>query len=199
MPPWLTLRAHQFLPTGDDLVWQFPVLFLHIMCFCSRVVFAVTKFECKIPYRLGGVSLRPFLEEPRLESFPAGDATANKTLAFSQYPHSSESFGRAKGGLLSCVFYRDGQCHINSTSRNTRGGQGQAEQPNAGDDPAPSNWMGFSVRSHQYRYTVWLPAPGGNDSHVDWAAAIRDLPSVANLRATRFDELYDHSGDTSHG
>jgi hypothetical protein len=74
----------------------------------------------------------------------------------------------------------------------------QVQSENAGDDPVPSNWMGFSVRSHQYRYTVWLPAPGGNDSHVDWGAS-RDLPAAADLSATRFDELYDHAGDTSRG
>ena len=98
--------------------------------------------------KLDGVSLRPFLENPSRLQFPAGDGTANKTLAFSQYPHSSESFGRTKGGLQSCVFFRDGQCHSNST-KNTRSGPGQEEIFSA--DPVPSNWMGFSVRSNRYR------------------------------------------------
>jgi len=50
--------------------------------------------------------------------------------------------------------------------------------------PVPSNWMGFSVRSRRYRYTVWLPAPGGNDSHIDWGASRR---GAASLGAMRFD------------
>ena len=40
--------------------------------------------------------------------------------------------------------------------------------------------------------TVWLPAPGGNDSHIDWTAS----RGAASLSTTRFDELYNHEDDT---
>ena len=112
------------------------------------------------------------------------------THRFSQYPHSSESFGRAKGGLQSCVFYRGGQCHSNATARyNTNDKWQNQEGARVGVGspvvpPVPSNWMGFSVRSRRYRYTVWLPAPGGNDSHIDWGASRR---GAASLSAMRFD------------
>jgi hypothetical protein len=136
---------------------------------------------------LDGISLRPFLEEPSRLHIPTAGQTANKSFAFSQYPHTSQSFARGKGGVQTCVFYRDGQCHNNSNTNQ------QTDLTEA--DPVPSNWMGFSVRSRWYRYTVWLPAPGGNDTHVDWSAS-RNLSAATPLKAARFDELYNHSGDT---
>ena len=54
--------------------------------------------------------------------------------------------------------------------------------------------MGFSVRSHDWRYTVWVPAAvNKNDSSkpgllADWAA-------TATSARPRLDELYDHRGD----
>jgi hypothetical protein len=137
---------------------------------------------------LDGISLRPFLEEPSRLHIPATGQTANKSFAFSQYPHTSQSFARGKGGLQTCVFYRDGHCHNSTVTTNQQTGRTEA-------NPEPSNWMGFSVRSRWHRYTVWLPAPGGNDTHVDWGAS-RNLSAATSLAATRFDELYDHSGDT---
>ena len=61
--------------------------------------------------------------------------------------------------------------------------------------PMLMDWMGYSVRSHYSRFTVWLPAPGGNDSHVNWDASRVDSFHVDG----RFDELYAYpsSGSSS--
>ena len=48
------------------------------------------------------------------------------------------------------------------------------------------SWMGFSVRSRQWRYTLWLP---WNGTDADWvAAAITDSVCCCALLLTFFDK-----------
>eukprot|EP01048_Picozoa_sp_COSAG05_P033405 COSAG05_NODE_13374_length_433_cov_0.547904_2_plen_56_part_01 len=50
----------------------------------------------------------PFFHDPTRLSFPTSrqQGTRNKTLAYSQYPHST-----GNSGVLSCPFFRDGGCY----------------------------------------------------------------------------------------
>lgn len=50
-------------------------------------------------------------------------------------------------------------------------------------------YMGYSVRSHQWRYTVWMPAaPNANDTSRP--ALITDWSATATSTPPRFTELY---------
>eukprot|EP00912_Choanoflagellata_sp_UC4_P001406 UC4_evm1s871 len=84
--------------------------------------------------KLDGTSLAPLFDDPSMTSLDnAFPGTHNKTLAFSQYPHSS---------MFGCEFFRSGNCYnSNKSSKNI------------------STWMGYTVRSHVWRYTAWIPGP----------------------------------------
>lgn len=136
---------------------------------------------------LDGSSLVPFFDDPSRLHFPTAGGTQNKSLAFTQYPHSSESFGRQTGGLRSCVFFWGGRCH--SHRLNSSGGGSSSSGGATTVPPPPSNWMGYSVRTHDHRYTVWLPAGAeGNDSHVNWDATRANSFEVDG----RYEELYTY-------
>ena len=121
-----------------------------------------------------GVSLVPWFEDPTREIPPttAGQGTRNKTLAFSQYPHTD------KGPLCpatQCPFYKDGICHAAPLRTNASGRQDQwmGDQQWMGG----REWMGFSVRNQQWRYTVWVPF---NGTRAQWSQST-------------IEELYNHS------
>ena len=59
--------------------------------------------------RLDGVSLVPFFEDPEREGFPTSvdQGTRNKTLAFSQYPHTDHGAGTP---ATECPFFENGAC-----------------------------------------------------------------------------------------
>jgi len=112
---------------------------------------------------LDGVSLAPFFDDPKSLTFPTSyeQGTRNKSLAFSQFPHEHD---------WNCAFFRDGTCHNAPTGTQLRG------PINGG-----SKHMGFTVRDHKFRYTVWLPWDG---STADW-----------NATGLKLEELYDHGTD----
>ena len=60
---------------------------------------------------LDGSSLAALFDDPTLTTLPNGKGTRNKTVAYSQYPHTS-NFG--------CPFYRDNRCY-NDTSPTAKG------------------------------------------------------------------------------
>mgnify|MGYP006084551757 FL=1 len=119
---------------------------------------------------LDGVSLVPFFEDPTRTSFPTATrlGTKNKTLAFSQYPHTDN------GALVpgtACPFYdaAKGTCTASPS------GQGNSNEKLK---PKKVAWMGFSVRDQSYRYTAWLPFNG--------TLAIWDAEVI-------IEELYNHT------
>ena len=136
---------------------------------------------------LDGVSLAPFFADPSRLTFPTGAAqgTRNKSLAFSQYPHTAGALVPA----LACPFFdaSSGAC-----SDAPLGGAAAAAaaakpanpaNPAKPAKPAKVSWMGFSVRDQAWRYTAWLPY---NGTRADW-----DAPRGA---AGLVEELYNHSG-----
>lgn len=126
--------------------------------------------------QLDGTSLVPVFHDPSLEELPPsatnGLATANKTFAYSQYPHTTD---------YSCPWFRGGGCHASpSQAHLTPHGRRLLEQGLLLPPPVDGSFMGFSVRDRKFRYTAWLPWSGGR---ADW--------TVEPYR-----ELYDHSADT---
>ena len=101
----------------------------------------------------------------------AGAPTANKSYAYSQYPHTTD---------YNCPWFRGGACYQAPTGveLTAHGRALLAVPPPAGN----STYMGFSVRSHQFRYTAWLPWPD-KSQEPDWSSE-------------PFRELYDHHSDT---
>ena len=101
------------------------------------------------PDQLDGVSLAPVFRNPALETLPsAGIATANKTFAYSQFPHSTD---------YSCPFFRQGTCHLTPTDVNlTSHGQLLANRLRNLRGDSNGTHMGFSVRSRRWRYTAWV-------------------------------------------
>lgn len=102
--------------------------------------------------QLDGVSLVPFFDDPSRTSFPtsAAKGVSDKTLAFSQYPHSARNSAEA-----SCPFFVDGGC-----SAGPRGGHQRAHMMERPMAAASSIWMGYSVRNSTVRYTAWVPHNG---------------------------------------
>ena len=76
---------------------------------------------------LDGVSLRPLFEDPDQGTIATDKGTLNKTVAYSQYPHSSD-FG--------CPIYHSTGC-TNASGATATG--------------SSSEWMGYSVRDHSWR------------------------------------------------
>lgn len=95
---------------------------------------------------IDGVSLIPFLDEPSRITIPTTEdqGSLNKTVVFSQYPHSS-----GNSAVSECPFFRDGAC---------------SDKPLL-ESLASLQWMGFSVRDQRWRYTAWVPF---NGTHADW-------------------------------
>ena len=139
--------------------------------------------------RLDGVSLVPFFEDPEREGFPTSidQGTRNKTLAFSQYPHSDHG---ASTPATECPFFENGACRATpgAEAGAVRGGvtAEAVEAAEAAEASAPKpkakQWMGFSVRDAQWRYTTWVPF---NGTRADWGAAEKARPAIH--------ELYNHS------
>merc|ERR1712083_583113 len=94
---------------------------------------------------LDGISLAPFFDDSERITIPTSKAqgTLNKTVAFSQYAHTSANSAEAV-----CTWFRNGAC------QNTADISSQA-----------SEWMGFSVRDQRWRYTAWVPY---NGTHAQW-------------------------------
>lgn len=117
---------------------------------------------------LDGISLVPAFADPTITAMPSR-LTYNKTVAYTQYPGQNSS--GCNGGYV-----RGGKC----------------ESPEAAAAPF-HRYMGFSVRSQHYRYTLWLPATYNfNDSSkpgllTDWSATNTSVPP-------RLVELYRHRG-----
>lgn len=114
---------------------------------------------------LDGVSLAPFFDDPTRLTFPTSyeQGTRNKSLAFSQFPHKSD---------WGCKFFRDDKCY-NSPSGDVSYDVGKNTS---------SDYMGFSVRDHEYRYTVWLPWDG--EEFADW-----------DVKGLKLEELYAYAGN----
>ena len=104
---------------------------------------------------LDGVSLKPFFLDPTRESFPTtfSSGTDNKTLAFSQYPHSANSLTPA----TRCPFYQasNNSCTAQPVTAARNGTKGDIDT-----NPPSEDWMGFSVRDKSWRYTAWIPYNG---------------------------------------
>ena len=133
---------------------------------------------------LDGVSLVPFFENPKRRTFQTSvkQGTLNKTVAFSQYPHSDQG---VRCPVLNCTFYHDGACHASPSSLPTD----EAATIKSGSD-YPLQRMGFSVRDHAFRYTVWLPYD--HDAHrADWTATTAATDGAPG----KMEELYDHTDD----
>ena len=140
---------------------------------------------------LDGVSLAPFFEDPTRTTFPtpASKGVMDKTLAFSQYPHSATGSGEA-----SCPFYFQGECY--NAPHGDGGGGPPLSAPQlaaetvaaaaaaAGKKPQSSVWMGYSVRNATFRYTGWVPHDG---TVAQWDQAVR-------TNALFFEELYGPYG-----
>jgi len=78
---------------------------------------------------LDGTSLAPLFDDPELTSLPgAQPGTRNKTLAFSQYPHTSD---------YDCEFYRAGSCYNKSASASA-----SAATAWRGGAHSNTSWMG---------------------------------------------------------
>ena len=54
--------------------------------------------------------------------------------------------------------------------------------------------MGYSVRSHEFRYTTWFPATQNEDDPTK-PALITNWMATETSHPPRFSELYDHRGD----
>ena len=122
--------------------------------------------------QVDGVSLVPFFVDPERLSFPTTfeQGTCNKTLAFSQYPHTDG----ASTPATQCPFYRDGACVASPVTAPL---SNEREREAAG-----AKWMGFSVRDQEWRYTAWMPF---NGTRADWGA-----PGKTTAKRQ---ELYNHS------
>ena len=140
---------------------------------------------------LDGVSLVPFMTQPTLLSFPTSvlQGTLNKTVSFSQYPHSD---GGSLVPATSCTFFHDGGCHDTpATSTSGRGnGEGSSSVGSVGDVAGKPAWMGFSMRDQTYRYTAWLPY-NQTTQRADWNAS----PQSPTQPHGKLEEMYDHSSD----
>lgn len=125
--------------------------------------------------QLDGTSLVPVFHDPSLEHLPAaGEATANKTFAYSQFPHTTD---------YSCPWFRGGSCYAApSQAHLTPHGRRLLEQQLLLPPPVDGSFMGFSVRDRKFRYTAWLP----------WTASA----GPADWTVEPYRELYDHSADT---
>lgn len=109
---------------------------------------------------LDGVSLIPFFEDPQRSRIPTNQGTLNKTVAFSQYPHVDN--GALTPGT-ECPFFNNGTCHSTPITSITNKLQ----------------WMGFSMRDNEWRYTCWVPYNG--------TRALWDEETPV------YQELYNHS------
>lgn len=116
---------------------------------------------------LDGISLEAVFDDPTLTTIPSPD-TLNKTVAFTQYP--GQTFSGCNYGYV-----------VN----------GQCSNPNS---TATAEYMGFSVRTHDFRYTVWLPSLfNKNDPSIP--AIVPDWNATNTSTPPRLVELYDHRGD----
>ena len=151
---------------------------------------------------IDGVSLAPVFADPSITSLAsAGIATANKTYAYSQYPHNSD---------YNCPWFRGGACFQAPAGADaTQHGRALlAQLERQADIPPPAgnktSYMGFSVRNRSFRYTAWLPwldtskepdwTAGSSQLHesaINFGLIVRECVGVAEP----FRELYDHSAD----
>ena len=133
-----------------------------------KTVAALAGTTAPIQSTVDGVSLQAAFDDPTIVKLavPTGeiDYTYEKTVAFSQYP--GQHFGHCDGGYV-----HGGVCKNVSVS---------AGKIAVGNNPLVDQtvtYMGFSVRSHDWRYTVWMPATQNtNDTTkpalvIDWAAS----------------------------
>ena len=123
--------------------------------------------------KIDGVSLVPFFENPLQLSFPTTvqQGTLNKTMAFSQYPHSDNG---ASTPATECPFFdqKEDTCRSNPT-----------DALRIGLVDKNKTWMGFSVRDQNWRYTAWIPY---NGTRADWNAETNKTTPIIH-------ELYNHS------
>jgi len=98
----------------------------------------------------------PFITHPHQLSFPTSVAqgTLNKTVAFSQYPHSTKN-----SGAEVCPFFCDGSCYP-EPGCGIGLARGESEASAADSKLNVTLWMGFSVRDASHRYTAWIPYNG---------------------------------------
>jgi len=133
-----------------------------------------------------GVSLAAAFDDPTIVTLAATggrtDYTYAKTVSFSQYP--GQHFGNCSSGY---VF--GGKCKEAPGSTISKG-----SATVAGQKEKKQQYMGYSVRSHTWRYTVWMPVTP-NENDTSRPALITDWSATATSTPPRFTELYDHRGD----
>jgi hypothetical protein len=117
---------------------------------------------------LDGVSLAPVLDNPSLATLP-DPATENKTLAFSQFPYTTDN---------GCMFFRDIKCSNSS----------RAADPSL----AATQWMGFRVRTVEWSYCAWLP--WDPQRHIAQWPALNESVDLAELYDHRGDSGVDFDG-----
>ena len=148
---------------------------------------------------LDGVSIAAVFDDPTLTSLPTDKGTLNKTLAFSQYPHTSD---------FNCPFERGGKCYNSSSiDVGSDAGAGADADAEVGTEESgmattlgrsdKMDYMGYRVRDQQWAYCVWLP---WNAESSQWPSpALFDSSAAAGAGAgadaTMYLELYDHSTD----
>ena len=123
---------------------------------------------------LDGSSLAAVFDDTSLLSVPSRD-TYNKSVAYQQYP------GQFYGCNLGYIA-RNGTC-TNASFTRVPGAMSQA-QAQAQAQP----YMGYAVRTHEWRYVAWYPLADASRWLANWSATTRSNPPV-------FLELYDHRGD----
>ena len=124
----------------------------------TLVGLAAPSLSSKIEPSVEGVNLTPLFEQPEL----APGQTGPHNASFSQ-------MARCPCGRTYPCFSEGIESACNSVPRNI------------------TPFMGYTVRTDRWRYTVWIPFDGASN-RGKWSAA------AANI--SRSQELYDHSGDT---
>ena len=186
--PWKPAAANATADAFAELIDVFPTL----------AELAGARPDAALAASLDGVSLVPVLDDPSRTVLPdRGLGTRNKTLAYSQYPHTS---------YHDCPFFRDGACFntpgssdsdssgSTTYSATVSGGGGAAVSPQAPLAAAKADWMGFRVRRRDFSFCVWLPWDANRRTTVSaWPADPTAIPPAAAGGGAM--ELYDHSTD----
>ena len=122
--------------------------------------------------RVDGTSLVPVFADPSITALPNSKGTYNKTVAYSQYPHTSD---------WGCPYWREGLCYADGSTT------GAGALPSA--SPSTTVRMGYTVRNARWRYTVWLPWNGTAAEWSEASAAPAELYDHSDDSGTDFDAM----------